>query len=259
MRTGAQPAQVDRRRVGERGIVGDRNFRAPRAVIELPLEGGPTPCLWRDGAPIECATGANGKRGAGRGVGADGLARDRDAVRSERANVSTTKTRSDGWRIGQKVASLPQLSSGDVGDRRAFEHVEVQPWIHDLIAAAGSSPRNRQDIVIHDDRVMRRVVMQVQDRAIVNDVVGGVEARAEAGVRQRDTIVRPIESRDIALRAAAALSGHVDDGIVEQSYPSAGVAGSGGIAFVEENVIHVVENVVDDGPIGVLADKIDSS
>ena len=51
----------------------------------------------------------------------------------------------------------------------------------------------------------------------------------------------------------------MDDGVVEESYPAAAIAGGGAVALIEEYMVHVVENVVDDGPVGVLADGINTA
>src|SRR5205823_12972377 len=54
------------------------------------------------------------------------------------------------------------------------------------------------------------------------------------------------------------LFGNMDDGIVEEGDASAAIASGRAVAFVQEYMVHVIENIVDDGPVGVLADKINA-
>src|SRR2546422_241457 len=51
----------------------------------------------------------------------------------------------------------------------------------------------------------------------------------------------------------------MDDRIIEKRDPSTAVGNRGGVAFVQENVVHVIEQVVQNRPVRVLADEINAT
>src|SRR5205814_5241834 len=163
----------------------------------------------------------------------------------------------NGGRAGQKLRCLAQLGNCHIRRSGPAEAAQIEHRINDLIAAAGAAPGHRQNVVVHNDGVVGGIVIAVQSGAVVDDVVGGIEARTNRRVGQGDAVVAPIEGGDLGGGAAAVFFGDVDDGVVEKCDAPAAIAGAGAVAFVEEDVVHVVEEIVEDGPVGVLANEID--
>ena len=101
-----------------------------------------------------------------------------------------------------------------------------------------------------------RVVVGRQHRAIPDDVVGDVGARAVTRIGQRNPVVREVECRNVRRQAAAALLIDMDERVVDEDEPPA--AGRGA-TLVQNGVIDVVEKVVEDGPLGKLIGEIDAA
>src|SRR5438045_3164654 len=179
-------------------------------------------------------------------------------MRLEGAQVQSAEAGPDRGRSRQKLRCLAQLGHGDIGRGDTVEDTEIQLRVDNLIPAAGSAPWDGQDVVVHDNRLVRRIVETVQNGAIKNDIVGGIHPRTYGRIGQGDAVVAPIERRDLTLRAAAILFGYMDNCVVEERDAPTAISRGGGVALVEEYVIHVIKKIINNGPIRVLPHEIDS-
>src|SRR6185295_2248854 len=99
----------------------------------------------------------------------------------------------------------------------------------------------------------------LQSGVIVNDVVGCVHSRAQRCVGKSNAVIAPIEDRDFRSRAPAVFACDMDDSVIEEGHAAASISSRGAVSLVQEDVVYVVENIVDDGPVRVLADVVNAA
>ena len=227
------------------------------------MEGGIAEALGGVGAPVEGAAGSDGEGGAARGIGAGGWAGEGEAGGIEGADAASAEAGTEGGGAGAEGEGGAELGGGDVGDGHAVEGVEVEQRVEVLVAAARSGPGvgralecGGENIVLHEHSEVVGVVEAVEVRRVVDDVVRGVEAGTEGRVGQHDVVVGPVEGGDFGGAAAAVFARDVRHGVEEESHAPAAIADGRGVALVQKDVVHVVEQIVNDSPVRVLPQHI---
>ena len=248
--TVAEAGEIDRR------LRGDRRLRAPQAVVQFPFVMGVTPKVGRHHrAPVERAAGRHAEHSAGRSVGADRLAVNQNTRRIQPAAVVFRPvTRLQSGRTGprrERCSDRLPVGVRDVGDK-----IQVEARIHDDVVAARTGPRLRQDVVLEDERLVGRVVIGRQHRAVPDDVVGDVSTRAVTRIGQRHAVISEIKRRNVRRQAAAALLAHVNQRVVDENETTCARRSP---ALVQDGVIDIVEKVVDHRPFGELIGEIDAA
>ena len=123
--------------------------------------------------------------------------------------------------------------------------------IGDDIVAAGAAPRDGKEVVFKNDRVVGGIVVGGEQGRVPDDVARDIGAGAHAQGGQGQAVVVEIERGEVGGQAGAILLVHVNNRIVDEDEASA--------LLVQDGVIDVVEQVVDDRPLGVLAGHIRAS
>ncbi len=106
--------------------------------------------------------------------------------------------------------------------------------------------------------MMGRIIKPLQSRAVVDDIVGRVQSRTDGSIGQGDAVITPVKGRDLRRRTAAVFLGNMNDSVIDERHAPPAISRRSAVAFVQEDVVHIVEKIVDDRPIGVLANEIDA-
>ena len=205
-------------------------------------------------APVERAARRHRQRRRGQRSRAGRLAEHQKPRRVQAALVESANARAE--RRRPRTRHERRLDRLPVGGRHIGNEGQVQLGVTHDIVGAGPIPRRGKNIVFEDDGVIGRVVVGHQRRAIPDDVARHVGPGTVARVGQRHAVIGEIEGRDVRGQAASALLVHVDQRVVEEDEAS----GSRRPApLVETGVVDVIEEVIDNRPLGKLIGEIDAT